>query len=174
MTSPAVLRQDRDRRRERAWTLAGDVAVLLLILLFAWLGIRVHDSIAGLGDMARGIQDTGVSIERSGETAAAEVRRSVGGAADAASSVPLVGDQVGAALRETARSTSDTIEREARVTGEQLAASGRRGERDARTTATLVGWLAFLIPTVALLAQAVPRWRRRWKRPLSWSTHVDA
>jgi hypothetical protein len=157
------------------WTRAGDVAVVALIVLFAWLGIRVHDSIAGLGDMARGIQATGASIDRSGRTAAAEVRRSVDGAADAASSVPLVGDRVGAALRDTARSTSNAIEREARATGAQLSASGRDGERDARSTATLVGWLAFLIPTVALLAQAVPHWlRRRRHGSLSWSSQVDA
>ncbi|HWT24747.1 MAG TPA: hypothetical protein VN213_14680 [Solirubrobacteraceae bacterium] len=142
---------------------AGDIAVVALIALFAWLGLRVHDSIAGLGEMAQGIEDTGTAIQRSGRVAAGDVRRSVGRAADAAESVPLVGGNVAAALRDTARTTSATIEREARATGAQLVASGRRGEEDARTTARLVGWLAFLIPTVALLAQVGPQWSRRWR-----------
>jgi hypothetical protein len=139
----------------------GDLAVVGLILLFAWLGLRVHDSVAGLADMAQGIQDTGTSIQRSGASAAAEVRRSVGGAADAADQLPLVGPQVGDALRDTARSTASSIERESRATGAELAEAGREGAGDARETAWLAGWLAFLVPTAALLAQAVPRWVKR-------------
>lgn len=146
-----------------SWERAGDIAVVVLIVLFAWLGVRVHDSIAGLADMARGIQATGTSIQRSGSNAGAEIRRSVSGAADAADAVPFVGARVGSALRDTARSTSATVEREARRTGAQLTASGREGEQNALVTARLVGWLAFLIPTVALLATAVPRWTRRWR-----------
>lgn len=148
-----------------------DLAVVALIVLFAWLGVRVHDSVAGLADMAQGIQDTGTSIQRSGRTAAAQVRGSVGAAADAADQLPIVGGQVAAALRETARSTAASIERESRATGAQLARSGRQGEDDARETAWLMGWLAFLIPTVALLAQAVPRWIRRRSWPADRPAH---
>jgi hypothetical protein len=142
----------------------GDVAVVGLIVLFAWFGLRVHGSIAGLADMAQGIQDTGTSIQRSGQTAAAEVRRSVGRAADAADQLPIVGAQVGAALRDAADSTAASIERESRTTGAELAESGRQGEDDATETAWLIGWLAFLIPTVALLSHAVPRWRETVRR----------
>jgi hypothetical protein len=146
-----------------AWERLGDVAVVVLIVLFAWLGVQVHNSIAGLAEMARGMQATGTSIQQSGVRAGAEIRRSVSGAADAAEAVPFVGNRVGSALRDTARSTSTAVEREARTTGAQLIASGRDGEREAEATARLVGWLAFLIPTVCLLAQAVPRWVRRWR-----------
>jgi hypothetical protein len=148
-----------------------DLVVVGLIAVFAWLGVRVHDSVAGLADMAQGIQETGTSIQRSGATAGAQVRRSVGAAAEAADQLPLVGGQVAAALRETARSTAASIERESRTTGAQLARSGRQGEDDARETARLIGWLAFLIPTVALLAQAVPRWIRRRSWPADRSAH---
>ena len=139
----------------------GDAAVLVLIVLFAWLGLRVHDSIGGLEDMARGIEQTGASIQRSGDTAAAEIRRGVGNAASATDQLPIVGPQVGDTLRETAESTAATVQREAQATGAELSASGRQGADDARATARLVGWLAFLVPTVALLAQAVPGWLRR-------------
>ena len=139
----------------------GDVVVVCLIVLFAWLGLRVHDSIAGLADMAQGLQDTGTSIQRSGMTAAGEVRSSVGAAADAADQLPIVGSQLSAGLRDAAESTASSLEREAGATGAELVASGRQGEEDARETAWLIGWLAFLIPTVALLAQAVPHWLRR-------------
>ena len=145
------------------WERLGDIAVVALIVLFAWLGVQVHDSIAGLADMARGIQATGTSIQRAGVNAGGEIRRSVSGAADAAEAVPFVGGRVGSALRDTASSTSASIEREARTTGAQLRASGREGERQALATARLVGWLSFLIPTVALLAVAVPRWTQRWR-----------
>jgi hypothetical protein len=145
------------------WERLGDIAVVALIVLFAWLGVQVHNSIAGLADMARGIQATGTSIQRAGVNAGAEIRRSVSGAADAAEAVPFVGGRVGSALRDTATSTSASIEREARTTGAQLRASGREGQREALATARLVGWLAFLIPTVALLAVAAPRWSRRWR-----------
>jgi hypothetical protein len=146
-----------------SWERLGDVVVVALVVLFAWLGVQVHNSIAGLADMARGMQQTGTSIQHAGARAGAEIRRSVSGAADAAQSVPFVGGGVASALRDTARSTSTAVEREARTTGAQLAASGREGEGDAEATARLVGWLAFLIPTVCLLAQAVPRWVRRWQ-----------
>lgn len=141
-----------------------DIAVVALIVLFAWLGLRVHDSVAGLADMAKGIEDTGASIQRSGGAAAAEVRRGVGGAAAAADQLPIVGPQVGDALRDTASSTAASIEHEAQATGAELARSGREGADDAHATARLVGWLAFLVPATALLAQALPRWMRRRDR----------
>ena len=109
------------------WERLGDVAVVALIVLFAWLGVQVHNSIAGLADMARGIQATGTSIQRAGVNAGGEIRRSVSGAADAAEAVPFVGGRIGSALRDTASSTSASIEREARTTGAQLPGVGSRG-----------------------------------------------
>ena len=45
---------------------AADAAVIVMILLFGWLGMRVHDSIGGLAEMAVGIRRTGEAIESSG------------------------------------------------------------------------------------------------------------
>ncbi len=145
-----------DAGRGRRTTLAGDIAVVALILLFAWVGLKVHDSIAGLGDMAKGIQDTGTSLRETGADTGEEIRRGLGGAADAVSAVPLVGGQVADQLRRTGERSAVAVERQARASGGELEAAGRQGREDAQSTARLIGWLAFLVPTVLLLSQALP------------------
>lgn len=140
----------------RRTTLAADIIVVLLIILFAWVGFRVHDSIAGLGDMAKGIQDTGTSLRETGRTTGAEIRNGLGGAADAVSGVPLVGSQVADELRRAGERSAVAVERQARASGGELEAAGRQGREDAESTARLIGWLAFLVPTVLLLSQALP------------------
>ena len=135
---------------------AVDLGVAALIALFAVLALQVHDSISGLAGMARGIRDTGTAIEQSGAATGAEIRESVGAAADALGSVPLLGGGAGDSLRDTATRTAEAVERESRLSGQRLVTAGEQGERDARSTARLVGWLSFLIPTVLLLAQYLP------------------
>ena len=137
-------------------TLIGDVVVVLLIVLFAWVGLRLHDSIAGLGDMARGIQETGTTIRESGESTGAEIRDGLGGAADTISGAPLIGDQLAQELRATGDRSAATVEAQARRAGGELERVGRQGREDAEATAKLVGWMAFLVPTVLLLSQALP------------------
>jgi hypothetical protein len=134
----------------------GDLSVVLLILLFAWIGLRLHDAIGGLGEMARGVRDTGVSIERTGAETAREIRDGFGSAADTIASAPLVGGSLSSTLRSTGERSAAAVERQARETGRELAGAGRDGERDARSVARLVGWLGFLVPTVLLLSQALP------------------
>jgi len=57
-------------------TFAGDVAVVLALVLFAWMGFKVHDGIAELGVVGRGIQDSGRAIASTG----AQTTRAVDGA----------------------------------------------------------------------------------------------
>jgi hypothetical protein len=142
-------------RTRPAWLsarLAGDVAVVALVAVFAWLAVLLHDSVAGLGDMAVGIRDTGTSIEQSGRSTAKEIRRSVGGAADAIEAVPIFGGDVGRRVREAGSQSADAVERETRLDGRRLVEAGREGQSDAKRTARLLGWIAFLMPTVLLLA----------------------
>jgi hypothetical protein len=113
--------------------------------------------------MATGIKETGVAIERSGKATAGEIRVSVGRAADAVGALPIVGGSVGDAVRDTADRSADAVERETRANGRLLVESGAQGEKDVRTTARLVGWLAFLIPTILLLAQWIPRRLPEWR-----------
>lgn len=70
-------------------TLAGDVALILALLLFAWLGLTVHDRVDGLSSLGRGVQGAGSQVAQ-GFTAAA----------DAVRDVPLIGGQLGNGLRE--------------------------------------------------------------------------
>lgn len=137
--------------------ITGDYLVAAAVVLFAVLAIALHSSIAGLADMAVGIRQSGQAIETSGKQTADEIRRSVGRAADAAGALPVVGGGVSSALRDTATRSADAVERESRVNGRLLVQSGLQGERDARSTARLVGWMSFLVPTILLLASWLPR-----------------
>ena len=141
----------------------GDYLVAAALVLFAVFAFALHSSVSGLGEMATGIKDTGTAIERSGKATADEIRSSVGRAADAVGSLPVVGGSVGDAVRDTADRSADAVERETAVNGRLLVESGRQGEEDVRTTARLVGWLAFLIPTILLLAQWVPKRLPAWR-----------
>lgn len=141
----------------------GDLAILGAIGIFALLAIALHSSIAGLGDMARGLGETGVAIRDGGKSTADEIRESVGEAADALSGFPVVGGTVADRVRATADTTAGLVERETRINGMLLIESGQQGEKDVRSTARLVAWLAFLIPTVLLLAGWIPRRLPAWK-----------
>lgn len=141
----------------------GDYLAAAAIAVFAVFAFALHSSVSGLGEMATGIKDTGTAIERSGKLTAEEIRRSVGQAADAVGALPVVGGTVGDAVRDTADRSAAAVEREARANGRLLVESGRQGEEDVADTARLVGWLAFLIPTVLLLFQWVPRRLPAWR-----------
>ena len=141
----------------------GDLAVLGTIAVFALLAVALHSSVSGLGEMAKGIGDTGEAIRSGGEMTAREIRDSVGKAADALGAFPVVGGTVAGRVRDTASTTADLVERETRINGGLLVTAGRQGEKDVRSTARLVAWLAFLIPTVLLLAQWIPRRLPDWR-----------
>ncbi len=123
-----------DLPRRRAATLAGDLAVLLLVLLLAWLGSRVHDRVDELSSLGRAVSDTGRSVEGG-----------LGRAAGAVQDVPLVGGQVAGALRDAGRGT-----------GGRAVAAGREGEEAAHELADLAGWLTFGIPALLLLSRVLP------------------
>jgi hypothetical protein len=138
-------------------TVLGDVAVAVLVVLFGWLALQIHNSVADLGDMARGMRDTGTAIQRSGAATADELRQSVGRAADTAEGVPIVGGDVADAVRDTGRRSADSVQRETRADGARLIESGGQGMEDTRRTARLIGWFTFLVPTVLLLVQWLPQ-----------------
>ena len=148
-----------------------DVAVAAAIVAFALLALQLSAAISGLGEMADGIRQTGAAIQSSGRATAKEIEGSVGGAADALQGVPFVGAEVARRVREAARRSAEAVERESRIDGARLVDAGRQGREQASTIARPVGWLAFLIPTVLLLAVWIPRrieawstWRSAWGR----------
>ena len=118
----------------RTATIVSDLLVLLLLVLLAWLGLRVHDAVAELASVPRGVSDTGGAIERGFESAG-----------DAVGDVPVVGEPLGGALQDAGEGA-----------GGELAETGRAGEEDVNDLANVLGLLFFLLPAAAVLSGYVP------------------
>jgi hypothetical protein len=159
--------------RRRARTLAGDAAVLVLVLLFGWLGLKVHDGVAELAGLGRGLQDAGGAVSATARDAAGAVRGGFGSAADAIDGTPLIGGEVAGALRSAGESTTAPVEQAGAEQGRRLVAAGRDGEAKAYRLANLLGWLTFGLPTLLLLTRWLPP-RVRQTRGLSSAHRVFA
>ena len=118
----------------RAATILSDVLVLLLLVLLAWLGVRVHDAVAEIASVPRGVSDAGGAIQRGFESAG-----------DAIGDVPVVGDPLAGALQDAGRAA-----------GGEIAEAGREGEEDVNHLASLLGALFFLLPAAAVLSHYLP------------------
>jgi hypothetical protein len=157
--------------RLRSRTLAGDAAVVLLVVLFAWLGVKVHDGIAELATLGRGLQDAGSAVGDTSRGAAGAIRDGFGSAADALEGTPVVGGGLAGALRDAAGATAGPLQREGDAQARRLVAAGRDGEARAYRTANLLGWLTFLLPTLLVLGRRVPE-RVRQARALGAADRV--
>ena len=115
-------------------TIAADAAVALAVLLFAWLGLAVHDAVDEVAGLGRGVQEAGSAVQRGFSDAAGAVE-----------GAPVVGGELGGVLREAGGAT-----------GGQAVEAGREGERKVHSLADLLGWLTLLIPTGLLLQRFVP------------------
>ena len=120
-------------RRTRA--ILADVVVVLLIVLFAWLGLKVHSTVDQLAALGRGVQDAGRSVQSGFQDAGSVV-----------GSVPLVGGQLKSALNNAGAQT-----------GGNATALGREGEVAVNDAARLLGWVTFGLPTLLVLLWAIPR-----------------
>jgi len=121
----------------RTATIAADVVVTALIVLFAWFAVSAHDAMSELASLATGVEQAGESAQASLEAAAQRV-----------DGVPLVGDALAQALRDAGGQT-----------GGDAAEFGRSGRQDIEHTANVLGWALFLIPTLLLLIGYLPnRW----------------
>jgi hypothetical protein len=141
---------------QRAATVAGDLAVVLLLCLFAWLGVKVHDEIDSLASIGRSIEDSGRGISATARDATGAVRGGFNGAAGAVQGVPLVGGQMAGALRDAGRSVSQPVNGAANAQARRLIAAGREQERQTHRVAKLAGWLTFLLPALLLLTRMLP------------------
>jgi hypothetical protein len=145
------------RGRGRTATIAGDLAVVVLVALFAWAGVKVHDAVAELASLGRDVRAAGDSVQGGARDAGGAIRTGLGGAADAIDGAPLVGAPVGDALRRAGESSAAAVERRGNASARRLQARGRAAERRALATARLLGWLAFLVPTGLLALHWLPR-----------------
>jgi hypothetical protein len=124
-----------DMAAPRAAAILSDVLILLLLVLLAWLGLRVHDAVLELASVPRGMADGGNAIQ-SGLASAGE----------AVGDAPVVGEPLGEALRDAGSGT-----------GGRMAEAGREGEEKVNDLADLLGGLVFLLSTAGVLASYLPR-----------------
>ncbi len=119
--------------RRRA-AIVRDVALVLLLAVFGWLGFTVYQSVDRLAVLGKGVRDAGGSVSRGFERAA-----------DAVDETPLVGDELAESLREAGEGT-----------GGNVAEFGRTGEERVHRLAVVLGLIVFGIPALLLLLQEVP------------------
>src|SRR5215210_5427128 len=118
-----------DTPNERGRAVARDALTLLALFVLAWLALKVHDTVDKLA-----VLGTGVAVQDG-----------FGAAADAVSDVPVVGGQVGDALRDAGSGT-----------GGNVAEAGRSGEERVHDLANLLGFLFFALPASILLVTTLP------------------
>ena len=123
-----------DIARLRSAAILRDLLVLLLLVLLAWLGLKVHDAVAEIASVPRGVSDSGGAIQRGFESAG-----------DAVGDVPVVGEPLAGALQDAGEGA-----------GGEIAQVGREGEDDVNRLADLLGALVSLLPALAVLMHYLP------------------
>jgi hypothetical protein len=119
---------------QRVRTVLRDLAVLLLLFLFAWLGLKVHNAVDQLAVLGTGVEDAGTEIRGGFDTAA-----------EAVAGVPIVGGDLADGLRDAGR-----------VSGGELAERGQAGRESVHQLANLLGLVTFLIPALLVLSLTLP------------------
>ena len=111
-----------------------DLALLGLVVLFAWIGFKVYDGVQGLTVLGSGVEDAGLSVQNG-----------FGSAAGAVEGIPLVGARLAGALEGAGRGS-----------GGNVAALGHKGENKVHSLAVALGLLVFALPTILVLVVMVP------------------
>jgi len=118
--------------RNRA--LLADRASIILFLLFAWAGLKVHDAVDRLAVLGEGVQATGGAVQGGFESAA-----------DAVDETPVVGDEVADGLRSAGEESGGEVED-----------LGTRGEDSVHRLANLLGFVTFALPALLVLTRWLP------------------
>ena len=140
-----------DTPNERGRAVSRDALTLLTLFVLGWLAIKVHNAVDELAVLGTGVRDGGNAVQNG-----------FGAAADAVSDLPVVGGEVGDALRDAGEGT-----------GGEVADAGRAGEERVHDLANLLGVLFFAIPASILLLLTVPG-RVRQIRELNAATSLLA
>jgi hypothetical protein len=119
---------------QRVRTVLRDLAVLLLLFLFAWLGLKVHNTVDQLAVLGTGVENAGTEIQGGFDTAA-----------EAVDGAPIVGDDLADGLRDAGRAS-----------GGELAERGQEGRESVHRLANLLGLVTFLIPALLVLSLTLP------------------
>jgi hypothetical protein len=121
-------------RGPRARALTADVASIVLLVLFAWAGLKVHDAVDRLAVLGEGVQATGGVVQDGFESAA-----------DAVDGTPVVGGEIAEGLRSAGEGS-----------GGEVVDLGEQGEASAHDLANLLGMVTFALPAVLVLALWLP------------------
>ena len=121
-------------RGPRLDAMARDAATLLGLVLFAKIALEVHDAVDKLAILGDGVTSAGEAVSGGFDRAAA-----------AADRAPVVGDDIGDALRGAGEGS-----------GGEVQDLGRGGAGAAHDLANLLGLLFFLFPSALLLLWALP------------------
>jgi len=119
----------------RANTVVADLVTLVLVVVFALLGLKVHDAVDELAVLGRGVHDAGAAVQSGFDSAA-----------DAVDDAPLIGGPLADELRGAGENT-----------GGDVAEAGRRGEDRVHRLANLLGLIVFVLPTGMLLYERLPK-----------------
>jgi hypothetical protein len=111
-----------------------DALVVALLILFAWIGLAVHDAVDRLAVLGHGVTVAGSSVENGFDSAG-----------DAVDNVPLVGGPLAGALRGAGEGT-----------GGNVADLGRAGEDAVHRLALILGLVIFGVPAAILLFSWLP------------------
>ena len=122
--------------------MARDLAVVLALVLFATIGLEVHDAVDKLAVLGEGVESAGKGVS-GGFDAAAE----------AVDGTPVIGGELGDAFRGAGEGT-----------GGEAESLGRGGAGAAHDLANLLGVLFFALPAGLLLLWAVPSRVRQVRR----------
>jgi hypothetical protein len=133
-TVAAHLKLYPDVPAKRRSTILRDLALLVLVLLFAWIGVRVYHAVDGLSVLGSGVKHAGLSVESG-----------FGSAAGAVKGVPFVGGSLAGALEKAGQGS-----------GGNVAELGQQGVDKVRELALILGLLVFLLPTILVLVIMLP------------------
>ncbi len=121
-------------RGPRSRALVADLASIVLLLLFAWAGLVVHDAVDKLAVLGEGVQASGNAVQGGFESAA-----------EAVDGTPVVGDDLAGGLREAGEGS-----------GGEVVDLGERGEDGAHNLAKVLGFVTFALPALLLLTRWLP------------------
>jgi hypothetical protein len=122
--------------------MARDLAVVLALVLFGLIALEVHDAVDRLAVLGEGVESAGKGVSGGFDAAA-----------DAVDGTPIVGDELGDALRGAGEGSGGEVED-----------LGRGGAGAAHDLANLLGILFFALPASLLLLWALPPRIRQVRR----------
>lgn len=131
-----------DLRGQRLGLLVRDLAVVLALVLFGKIALEVHDAVDKLAVLGEGVESAGGAVSTGFDAAA-----------DAVDGTPVVGDDIGDALRGAGSAS-----------GGEVQDLGRGGAGAAHDLANLLGVLFFALPSAVLLLWALPPRIRQIRR----------